>query len=416
MVIRMRANYLPKFAVGVLVLAAMLIMLSGQSAQVAASPSMTAHSYAYPYANSTYSHHYHHYSYFSYPYYYYYYCGYPYYYSYSYPDYCYYGYNYYDYYGYYSYPYSYYYGYPYNYYSYYSTPSQYQLTVATDPANLAPVTGGGTYSRGSSASFSVSQTTVQSSPNTRYVFSHWSGDYSGAGSSGTVTVNSAMKVTAVYQLQYYLTISSQPGGAPTPQGAGWYNAGDTASLTASSQPMGDSSSRLVFDGWSVDGQGPQSGTSLSVAMNAPHSVTALYKQQYYLNVVSEQGVPYGQGWYDAGSTAQISVSNPVSTQYGVNIVFNGWQGDVQSNSQSTSVQMDKAKTAIASWRTDSTVLYLTIAAGIIAVVVAAAVVAVLASGRNRSSSVTQVTRHETVPSENHPTHTKKKTDPNPDTP
>jgi hypothetical protein len=410
MLIRMRANYLPKFAVAVLVLAAAIVLLSGQTAQVAASPSTATYCYTYGYYNSTYSHHYHYY-YNSYPYYYY---GYPYYTYYSYPYYdCYYGYYGYDYYGY-SYPYSYY-GYPYNYYSYYNTPAQYSLTVATDPANLAPVTGGGTYSQGSSASFSVSQTTVQSSPNTRYVFSHWSGDYSGAGSSGTVTVNSAMKVVAVYQLQYYLTVSSQPGGAPTPQGAGWYNAGDTATVTSPGQPVGDSSSRLIFNGWSIDGQSPQSGTTLSVNMDAPHSVTALYKQQYYLTVVSDQGVPYGQGWYDSGSTAQISVSTPVSTQYGVSIVFNGWQGDVQSNSQSTSVQMDKAKTAIASWRTDSTILYLTIAAGIIAVVVAAAIVAVLATGRGRSSSETKVTRQETVTSENHTAHAKKKTEPKPDT-
>ena len=396
----MRASYLPKFAVAVLVLAAAVVLLSGQAAQVAATPSVSNYCDNYGYYNSTYSYYY------GYPYYYYYYYGYPYYYSYNYPYYdCYYGnYGYYDYYNY-----GYNMGYN-NYYSYYNTPSQYKLTVTSDPANLATVTGGGTYNQGSSASFSVTQTTIQSSPNTRYVFSHWGGDYSGVGSSGTVTVNGAMKVIAVYQLQYYLSVQTQPQGAPVPQGAGWYNAGDTASVNSASQPVGDSSSRIVFQGWSVDGQSSQSGSSLSVKMDAPHSVSAEYKQQYYLTVLSDQGVPYGQGWYDAGGTAQIFVSTPVSTSYGVSIVFNGWQGDVQSNSQTTSVQMDRAKTAIASWRTDSTVLYLTIAAGVIAILVAAAIIAFAVVGRGRAEHTSETKTKTSETHTSHPNHTKKKTE------
>ncbi|MGD0175779.1 MAG: hypothetical protein ABSC50_03015, partial [Candidatus Bathyarchaeia archaeon] len=225
----MREGYLPKFAVAVLVLAAVALILSGQAGHVAAtSMSSTAQNYcnSYGYYDTSY----------------YYWYPYSYYYGSSYPYDCYYN------------NYGYYYGYPYYYYgySYYNQPSNYQLTVATDPANLATVTGGGKFSQGTSASFSVTQTIVQSSSNTRYVFSHWSGDYSGVGSSGTVTMNGAMKVTAVYQLQYYLSVNAQQN-APVPEGTGWYNAGDTATLTSGSQVIGDSSSRLVFQGWSVDG-------------------------------------------------------------------------------------------------------------------------------------------------------------------
>ena len=64
---------------------------------------------------------------------------------------------------------------------------------------------------------------------------------------------------------------------------------------------------------------------------------------------------------------QISVSTPPSPSYGVNIVFNGWQGGVQSSSQSTQVMMDGPKTVTATWRTDSTVLYMTIAAVLVAI-------------------------------------------------
>lgn len=382
----MAREYLPKLTIAVLALSIALVILSAQPSTVAATPTNPQASYpsSYPsmtnptWYNSTYGCSY--YSWYYYYYYPYYYCSY---YSYYYPYY----------YSYYAYPYSYSnynsnYNYGYSSYSYYSTPSSYKLTVATDPSNLGTVTGSGSYTQGSSASFSVTQNTVQVSPNTRYVFSHWSGDYSGVGSSGTVTVNGATKITAVYQLQYYLSVQSQPQGAPTTQGQGWYNSGDTATLQNSGQTIGgDGGRRLVFQGWSVDGQGAQSGPSLNLVMNSAHSVTALYGQQYLLNVQTDQGVAYGSGWYDSGNTAQIYASTPVSTSYGVNIVFNGWQGDIQSGSQSTNVLMDGPKNVIATWRTDPTVLYLTIAAVIVAaLLIVGGFIAFLARGRGATQA------------------------------
>jgi hypothetical protein len=360
----MRTGYLPKFAVAILVLAVAVVFLSGQFGQAAAMTSSPQACSYYGYYSSSY----------------YYWYWYPYYYYYSYPYYyCYDGY--YGYYGYY------YYAYDYSYY----TPSQYKLTVATDPSNLGTVTGSGTFNDGTSASFSITQSVIQASSNTRYVFSHWSGDYSGVGDSGMVTMNGAKKIVAVYQLQYYLSVGVQPQSVPLPQGQGWYNAGDSVTLTSAGQTLGgDGGSRLVFQGWNVDGQNTQAGVSVTLPMNAPHSATAQYKQQYYLKVLTDQGVAYGEGWYDAGTTAQVYVSTPVSTSYGVSIIFNGWQGDIQSNSQSTNVVMDKAKTLIASWRTDSTVLYLTIALGVVAalLVVAGIIVYLAPGGRFRGSRST----------------------------
>jgi len=384
----MARGYLPKLTIAILALSIALVFVSAQPSTVAATtpPHHYYHSYHHyssSYSCSGYYSYYCSYSYFYYPYYYS-----PYYYSgYNYSSYPYYYSNYGSPYSSYGYPYSSY-GYPYSSYGYpYSSPSSYTLTVATNPSNLGTVTGGGTYTPGSSASFSVSQTTIQVSPNTRYVFSHWSGGYSGVGSSGTVTVNGATAVTAVYQMQYYLSVQVQPQSAPTPQGQGWYNASDTASLQSPAQTVGgDGGSRLVFQGWSLDGQGPQSNPSLNLVMNSPHNVTALYGQQYYLNVQTDQGVATGSGWYDSGSTAQIYVSTPVSTSYGVSIVFNGWQGSIQSSNQSTSVPMNGPMNVVATWRTDSTVLYLTIAAVIVAaLLIVGGLIAFLARGRGNTT-------------------------------
>jgi hypothetical protein len=349
----MRAVYLRNVAIAVLVLSVGLIFLSGQTSQAS----------AYSYYDGCYDYcGYNYYNVSSYwGYYYgspYYYSGYP-YYSNSYS--CYYG-------NYYGSPYGgNYYGYPYYGYSYQQSPPKYQLTVSTDPANLGTASGNGTYTSGSSATFAISQGTVQTSPNMRYVFSHWSGDFSGVGTSGSLTMNSAMHVTAVYQLQYHLAVSVQPTTAPLPDGVGWYNVGDTLTLSVNGQMLGgQDGSRLVFQGWTVDGKNVQSGVSLPLTMDSAHAVTAQYKQQYYLTVRTDQGTGYGEGWYDAGSAATIYASTPVSTSYGVKMVFNGWQGDIQTGSQSATVLMDGPKTVIASWGTDPTVLNLTIALGIIA--------------------------------------------------
>jgi len=254
---------------------------------------------------------------------------------------------------------------------YYGQSAKYQLTVTTDPSSVSSqATGGGSYTPGSSASFSA-QTMIQVSKDTRYVFKGWSGDYSGVSASGSVTMDSSKTVTASYQTQYLLTMVAQPSNAPSLQGGGWYNAGDVAPLPAPAQTVGGSDgSRLVFTGWSVDGDNP--GSAGGVQMNVPHTVTAVYKQQYYLTVVSDQGLTSGSGWYDAGSYASISVSTPSSSSYGVSVVFNGWQGSgVQSQGQSTQVLMDGAKSVTATWRTDATLLYVTIAAVLVAILLIA---------------------------------------------
>jgi Divergent InlB B-repeat domain len=205
----------------------------------------------------------------------------------------------------------------------------------------------------------------------RYVFMGWSGDYTGTGMNGTLTMDAAKTVTANYQPQYFVSVSQQPSNAPTPQGGGWFNEGATASISVPSQNASlNSGAQFVFTGWTVDGNS-QAGPTLSLQMNAPHTVVAQYKQQYYLTVQSEQGSVPGSGWYDAGSNVPITASTPPSQMFGVNYVFNGWQGSTQSSSQSTTVLMNGPMTVTATWRTDYTVLYVTLGA-IIAIIAVAA--------------------------------------------
>jgi len=271
------------------------------------------------------------------------------------------------------YPYYYGFSYPYSYgYSYYFQPTKFQLTVSVNPSNIQPnFTGAGAYDQGATATFATTQSIIQISTTTRYIFSHWTGDYSGLGPSGTLTMDSPKTVTAVYQMQYFLSINT-PQNVSSIQGGGWYNAGDSATLAAPAIIIGGTDRRLAFSDWSLDGVNVTTNSTLTVLMDTPHTVNAEYKQQYHLTVTSDLGATTGTGWYDAGSQAAISATTPPSPAYGINMIFNGWNGTVSSPAnQSTTVLMDGPKIVTATWRADATVLYATGAAAVILVIVAA---------------------------------------------
>jgi len=389
-----------------------------QPAALSLSSSVSADSVMqYPYY---YNYYYPYYPY-NYTYYYMYYYSYPYYYPYAYDSsyytyyYPYYGYNY-DYYPYYYGSYDYPYNYPYNYQTT-TTPAAtptYALQVATNPSSITTVNGNGTYNQGTSASFSVTSLIVPKSANQRYVFSSWSGDFSGSSPSGTVTMTSAKSVVANYQLQNYLKISVDPQGITTATGEGWYVSTDsvTTGPVPSIIPGGDGT-RYVFQQWTID-NAPVLGNQVQVTMNNPHTLVAHYKTQYMFTVFSDYGIAQGTGWYDAGSSAAFSVTTEVDTSYGVKQVFERWTGDTQTTSANAAITMDSPHTVRAVWRTDSTVLYTTIALGIAAAFVLGIGLAIFGFMRTRGtkSAPTQSTRVTTVepaPAKLKATPTKKKT-------
>jgi uncharacterized repeat protein (TIGR02543 family) len=92
-----------------------------------------------------------------------------------------------------------------------------------------------------------------------------------------------------------------------------------------------------------------------ILMDEPKTVTANWRTQYYLTVVSDYGEPQGEGWYDSRSTAAFSVTSPVGTM--VRQVFTGWSEDSTATGRSAHIFMDEPKTVTANWQTDYTYLY-----------------------------------------------------------
>ena len=280
----------------------------------------------------------------------------------------------------------YYWYYPYYYYptTTYEKTKTFELKLETNPAGIAPVNGKGTYNDGTAASFSVSSLIVPLNTNQRYVFSSWSGDFSGATPSGTVTMNSAKTVVANYQLQNFLKVSVDPQGIASATGEGWYL--PTESVSVGSVPAsisGGEGARYVLQQWTIDDVSV-SGNSVQVMMDLPHTVVAHYKTEYMLTVSSDYGIADGAGWYDAENSATFSVTSPVDTSYGVKQVFERWTGDTQSSSATATITMDSPHTVRAIWRTDSTILYATIALVILAAFALGIGLAMLAIARLRA--------------------------------
>jgi len=163
--------------------------------------------------------------------------------------------------------------------------------------------GAGWYDSNASASLGTS-TLDAASDTVRYMFSSWSDGSNTPAISLVVT--GAQNFTVNWVTQFYLSVSSSTG---SPTGAGWYDANSTATFAVSSPVSAGNSTgtQYVFTTWQGDSSAASSSASL--VMDSPKSVTAHWKTQYYVTVSSDSGSVTGEGWYDAGSTATVTVSS-----------------------------------------------------------------------------------------------------------
>jgi M6 family metalloprotease-like protein len=184
---------------------------------------------------------------------------------------------------------------------------------------------------------------VNSGLGTRELFSGWS-DGSTA-NPRQLTITNDTQINALFNPQYLLTINGNHG--TTSQG-GWYNANGTATVVANNPSnVTQDTSRLIFIGWSGDYN--STSTSLSIIMSRPMTVQANWLTQYYVTIVSTTGSPSGSGWYNEGTTANVTVEPLVEFTNGTRYVFTGWNQYSSSQSPSLQIRINAPTRLEASW-------------------------------------------------------------------
>ncbi len=175
------------------------------------------------------------------------------------------------------------------------------------------------------------------------------------------SVTSSHNITANFAINssiYFINVTSSYG-SPTPSAE--VDAGGSFSASVAS-PEGGPDRRWICTGYSVDGGTSASGNGYTfINVQANHTITFNWQEQYYLDVSSDVGLTIGTGWYDIGSIATVSVSNSIiAMDDGERHLFTGWAGDATGiDTTSNTIIMNGPKTAIATWKIQYQVVYAT---------------------------------------------------------
>jgi len=203
----------------------------------------------------------------------------------------------------------------------------YNLVIYSQYGNL---TGGGDYIAYSTAQLNA-PSVVNVSSGVREVFAGWSGrgsgSYTGNNTAPSVFMDANITETAMWKRQYYLNASTQYGAV---SGAGWYYANTTATVGLSQGIVTiGSGSRVVFSQWSNN----VSINKTVVFLSGPESIHPIWTTQYYVDATTPYGNTTGVGWYDSGSSANISITKSIIPINGTErLAFEQWSnGELESS-------------------------------------------------------------------------------------
>ena len=190
------------------------------------------------------------------------------------------------------------------------------------------VSGDGWFDEGDSTFVAVAPDSIALGDSIIYIFTGWSGDYTGAANPCSILVDSPKDIIAQWDTLYRVRVESAHG---TPETDGWCARGDSIVLKIRPTEVVEGSSRFVFTGWEGIGEGSYTGEEDSLWLHplSPVTQTALWHTQHMVMVFDGgRGTITGGGWYDEGDTAWFSISPTIiDSTAGIRWVFDGWGGE-----------------------------------------------------------------------------------------
>ncbi len=193
----------------------------------------------------------------------------------------------------------------------------------SSPFNV--VVGGGWYPEGSVAEIKVLNETVQADVGVRYRLSSVDSNIAlekPEQNTYRLIVSEPVIIFCEWVKEFHVAVSSTH--APALSVNGWYVEGAKIELETPGEIVWENKTRAVFDGW--DGMGRKE-TSLTLVVDRPLDIRAVYRLLYLVEIVSAQPVNAESGWFERGSTAVFDAGPVVRPAgEGVRFIFSGWLG------------------------------------------------------------------------------------------
>jgi hypothetical protein len=226
------------------------------------------------------------------------------------------------------------------------SPQVYSVTVNPNGGKVlvdgSPITVATTYQWAYGSTHTLQAVSpYEPSAGVRLVFVQWSDGVTA--NPRTITVTGPATYSVVWKRQYALTISVYPqgGGSTNPAvGTYYYDAGSTVTVSATPAPG------YTFDYWELDGV-RYTTNPITVSMNAPRTLKAVFKQAVYSVTVNPNG---GKVLVDGspitvattyqwayGSTHTLQAVSPYEPSAGVRLVFVQWSDGVTANPRTITV-------------------------------------------------------------------------------
>ena len=184
-----------------------------------------------------------------------------------------------------------------------ATISTFDVTVTANPTESGTVTGGGTYDYGTSV-------TIVATANDGYTFINWTKNGTVVSTNPTYnfTVTEDASYVASFELNNYtITATANPVEGGTVTGAGTYNHGATATLTATDN-LG-----YTFINWTKDGTIVSINPTYSFTVTESASYVANFELKSYTITATanpiEGGTVTGAGTYNYGSTCTLTATS-----------------------------------------------------------------------------------------------------------
>ena len=221
--------------------------------------------------------------------------------------------------------------------------TNYTIAVSANPSNGGNVSGGGTYSSGSSV-------TVNASPDSGYVFVNWTEGGTAVSSSQSYTFNATANRTLVANFSqttqnYAVTVKASPTTGGTVSGGGTFASGSSVTVTA------HANSGYSFVNWTQNGVAVSTSASYTFQISANRTLVANFRTGQSGYTVSVSATPAKGGTVSGGGTFGAGTSHTVTATATGNFHFINWtEGGTQvSTSASYTFQLNANRNLVANF-------------------------------------------------------------------